>query len=132
MEFIEFSICNLNHLANAFVQNFKLFAYNKTIFQLKKICKENYSAASTSSCLYFSMNNLTASCHALFKGSLSYLRLAMALNILYSLAFTDADVLKNSDLSNHITFSLFLYNIIFVLKYIYTFCKYYKFVHIHK
>ena len=94
IEFKEFRIGNFKGLANAFD---KILNHSYNIKQklfLKKINQS--STASINSFLYFSKNSLTASCHALFNGSLSYLRLARALNFLKSFLLTVADVLKKS------------------------------------
>ena len=94
IRFKEFRIRNFKGLADAF-DNFLNHSYIiKQILFLKKIYQS--STASINSFLYFSKNSLTASCQALFNGSLSYLRLARALNFLKSFLFTVADVLKKS------------------------------------
>lgn len=94
IEFKEFSIRDLTRLANAFDKILNSSYILELSLFLKKIYQS--STASINSFLYFSKNNLTASCHALFNGSLSYLRLARALNFLKSFLLTVADVLKKS------------------------------------
>ena len=93
IEFKEFSIGNFKGLANA-LDKLDCSYIIKQILFLKKIYQS--STASSNSFLLFSINNFTASCQALFKGSLSNFKFAIALKSLKSFLFTVADVLKKS------------------------------------
>lgn len=94
IEFKEFSIWIFKGLANAFDKILNSSYIIKQILFLKKINQS--STASSNSFLLFSINNFTASCQALFKGSLSNFKFAIALKSLKSFLFTVADVLKKS------------------------------------
>lgn len=94
IEFKEFSIWIFKGLANAFDKILNSSYIIKQILFLKKIYQS--STASSNSFLLFSINNFTASCQALFKGSLSNFKFAIALKSLKSFLFTVADVLKKS------------------------------------
>ena len=93
IEFKEFSIWIFKGLANA-LDKLDCSYIIKQILFLKKIYQS--STASSNSFLLFSINNFTASCQALFKGSLSNFKFAIALKSLKSFLFTVADVLKKS------------------------------------
>lgn len=93
IEFKEFSIWIFKGLANA-LDKLDCSYIIKQILFLKKIYQS--STASSNSFLLFSINNFTASCQALFKGSLSNFKFAIALKSLKSFLFAVADVLKKS------------------------------------